>query len=144
MRIAIASDHGGFELKQHLVDWLGRRPELEIEDLGTETAASVDYPDFAAKVTDRLRCGEADLGILICGTGIGMSIAANRARGVRAALCLNGYMAAMARRHNHANLLALGGRVIGFALAEGIVDAFLTAEPEGGRHRRRVDKIEAL
>ncbi len=139
--ILVASDHAGYALKREIVAHLegaGR----EVRDLGTHGTASVDYPDFAHELAARLAAGEAERGILICGTGIGMSIAANRHPGVRAALCHDAYTAEMARRHNDANVLCLGGRVVGVGVALQIVDVFLEAEFEGGRHGRRVRKME--
>jgi len=142
-RIAIASDHGGFELKEELKKTLVD-DELEIVDLGADTAAtSVDYPDYAVALCEELLAGRAALGILVCGTGIGMSIAANRRRGIRAALCTDPYMARMAREHNDANVLCLGGRVVGAALALTIAREFLAGAFAGGRHERRLAKIDA-
>jgi len=143
MRIIIGSDHAGFDLKeavkQHLIE-LG----YEVDDQGTADAhASVDYPDFALPVARAVAAGAYPLGIVCCGTGIGVSIAANKVHGVRAALCTDPYMARMSRLHNNANVLAMGARVIGSGLAADIVDAFLKAEFEGGRHARRVGKIMA-
>jgi len=141
VRIIIGSDHGGFALKeavkQHLIE-LGH----EVYDRGTYNGeTSVDYPDYGQAVAQAVVAGEYDLGIVICGTGIGISIAANKVRGARAALCTDPYMARMARAHNDANILALGGRVIGPGLAADIVDAFLNGKFEGGRHARRVAKL---
>ncbi|MBN1919862.1 MAG: ribose 5-phosphate isomerase B [Anaerolineae bacterium] len=143
MRICIGSDHAGFDLKEavkaHLLS-LGH----EVEDAGThDPGASVDYPDYGNLVGSNVLAGLGDLGIVICGTGIGISIAANKVRGVRAALCTDPYMARMARAHNNANVLAMGGRVVGVGLALEIVDAFLTTPFEGGRHGLRVEKIES-
>ncbi len=140
-KIALACDHGGFELKESLRRSLSRS-DYEIIDLGTHTTDSVDYPDLAHELARAIETGQADKGILICGTGIGISMAANRHRGVRAALCTDPYMAKMSREHNDANVLCLGGRVIGPGLAEDIVREFLTASFQGGRHSRRIDKIE--
>lgn len=142
MRIAAASDHAGFPLKNHLVERL-RAAGHEVEDLGAHSSESSDYPDFAHEVARRVAGGRAERGLLVCGTGIGMSIAANRHRGVRAARCLCEYDARMARAHNDANVLALGERVTGAGLAEAIVDRFLGTPFEGGRHDRRVGKIES-
>ncbi len=143
MRIIIGSDHGGFALKevvkQHLIE-LGH----EVCDRGTHDGeTSVDYPDYGQAVAQAVVAGEHDLGIVICGTGIGISIAANKVQGARAALCTDPYMARMARVHNDANVLALGGRVIGPGLAADIVDAFLNGQFEGGRHMRRVAKLRS-
>jgi ribose 5-phosphate isomerase B len=137
-KIAIASDHGGFSYKQAIqnhfedYDWL---------DLGTDSTESVDYPDFAHEMAERIRGGEVDTGILICGTGIGISIAANRHPEVRSALCTDATMARLTRQHNNANVLALGERIIGLESVFDIVETFLNTEFEGGRHERRVNKI---
>ena len=139
--IAIACDHGGLALKQAMTALLAERG-TRILDLGTATAASVDYPDFAHRLAHAVASRKARAGILICGTGIGMSMAANRHRGVRAAVCTNEYMARMARLHNDANVLCLGERVVGADLARAIASVFLETGFEGGRHRRRVRKIE--
>ena len=140
MRIAIGADHGGFELKQALVQKLSDMGH-EVIDLGTDSAASVDYPDFSAQVCSQVLDGKAQFGILVCGTGIGMSMAANKYRGIRAALCDNEYSARMSREHNNANVLCLGDRVLGKGLAESIVEVWLSSSFEGGRHQRRVDKF---
>ena len=140
MKIAIGADHGGFELKQVLVAMLSDMGH-EVIDLGTDSAASVDYPDFSDQVCSQVLDGKAQFGILVCGTGIGMSMAANKYRGIRAALCDNEYSARMSREHNNANVLCLGDRVLGKGLAESIVEAWLSASFEGGRHQRRVDKF---
>ena len=141
--LAIASDHGGFALKQEIMAHL-RATGVEFEDLGTYSEESCDYPVYAEKLGKAVAAGDYEKGILICGTGIGISIAANKIHGVRAALCGDCYSAEMCRRHNDANVLALGGRVLGVELAKRIVDTFLTAPFEGGRHQRRVDMISAL
>jgi ribose 5-phosphate isomerase B len=141
MRLAAASDHAGFPLKNHLVAWLRARGH-EVADLGTHSAESTDYPGFAHELARRVAAGEFERGLLVCGTGIGMSIAANRHAGVRAARCLSEYDARMARAHNDANVLALGERVTGAGLAEAILETFLATAFEGGRHARRVDRIE--
>ena len=143
MKIAIGSDHAGLDLKAQLARRLGEAGH-EVRDLGTDSAASVDYPDFARNVARAVASGEADRGLLVCGTGIGMAMSANKVPGVRAALATNAYMARMAREHNDANVLCLGARVTGIGLAEDILDAFLAAAFEGGRHARRVDKINQL
>jgi ribose 5-phosphate isomerase B len=143
MRIVIGGDHGGLPLKVVVRDYLAELGH-EIVDVGAHTEESVDYPDFAKLVAEMVAGGEAERGVVVCGTGIGVSIAANKIPGVRAALCTDGYMARMARAHNDANVLALGGRVIGSELAKDIVDAFLKTAYEGGRHQRRLDKIKAL
>jgi ribose 5-phosphate isomerase B len=139
--IVIASDHAGVELKARIVQILSESGH-EVRDLGPADATSVDYPDFAHLVASAVSAGEAERGILICGTGIGMSMAANRHPGVRAALCHDAFTAEMARLHNDANVLCIGGRTTGIGVAEQIVQLFLDTPFEGGRHQRRVDKIE--
>lgn len=138
--IAIASDHAGFDLKQLLVEELGRL-SLAPLDLGTHVRSSVDYPDFADALAAALGDGRAQRGVLICGTGIGMSIAANRHRHIRAAVCHDTTSARLARQHNHANVLALGARLIGTEVARDCLAAFLATAYEGGRHDRRVAKM---
>ena len=139
--ILLASDHAGFALKREIVAALeGRR--LEVRDLGVESEQSVDYPDFAHRLAEALLAGDGTVGVLICGTGLGMCMAANRHPGIRAALCHDAYTAEMARRHNDANVLCMGARVLGSGVAEQIVDVFLATRFEGGRHQRRVNKIE--
>lgn len=139
--IAIACDHGGFDLKAGLCRFLEASGHTLV-DLGTDSLDSVDYPDKAHALAEEITHSRADFGILICGTGIGISIAANRHKGIRAALCTDSFMAKMAREHNDANVLCLGGRVIGPALAEDIVTAFLSGKFQGDRHIRRLSKIE--
>ena len=141
--LAIASDHGGFALKQEIMAHL-KETGVAFEDLGTYSEESVDYPVYAAKLGKAVAAGEYERGILICGTGIGISIAANKIHGIRCALCSDCYSAEMSRRHNNANVLAMGGRTLGGELAKKITDTFLTTEFEGGRHQRRVDLIMAL
>ena len=141
--IVIASDHGGLELKDEIKGMLQERG-LSCQDLGTCDGASVDYPDFGQLVARRVSEGKADLGILVCGTGIGMSIVANKFPGVRAALATDVFMATMAKEHNNANILVLGGRVIDAATARAMVAAWLETEFAGGRHQARLDKITAL
>jgi len=139
--IVIASDHAGVDLKAEIiriVEESGRKAR----DLGPMDESSVDYPDFAHRLAEAVANGEAEAGILICGTGIGMSMSANRHPGVRAALCHDAFTAGMARRHNDANVLCMGARVLGVGVAEQIARVFLDSEFEGGRHRRRVGKIE--
>ncbi|MGE5546548.1 MAG: ribose 5-phosphate isomerase B [Solirubrobacterales bacterium] len=138
--IALASDHGGVELKDQLKVELEKNG-YQVLDLGTDGASSVDYPDFAEKMARALKEGRAEKGILMCGTGIGISIAANRHAHVRAALVHDGYGARMSRQHNDANVLVLGGRTIGPEVARECVDIFLSTEFEGGRHARRVAKL---
>ena len=141
--LAIASDHGGFALKQEIMIHL-KDIGVEFEDLGTYSEESVDYPVYAHKLGKAVGAGEYERGILICGTGIGISIAANKIHGIRCALCSDCYSAEMSRRHNNANVLAMGGRTLGAELAKKIVDTFLGTGFEGGRHQRRVDLIMAL
>lgn len=141
MKIAIAADHGGYELKEALKRHFAA---YDFADLGTNSSESVDYPDYGAALARRVAAGEFDRGILICGSGIGISIAANKVKGIRAALCHNGYTAEMARRHNDANVIAMGGRVVDEKTAVEMTDIFLKTEFEGGRHANRVAKISAL
>lgn len=141
MKIAIAADHGGYELKEALKR---KFAALQLTDLGTNSNESVDYPDYGAALARRVATGEFDRGILICGSGIGISIAANKIRGIRAALCHNAYTAEMARRHNDANVLVMGGRVVDEHTAAEMTEIFLNTDFEGGRHAKRVDKISAL
>ncbi len=139
--IVIASDHAGFELKARVIELL-KGAGHEVRDLGPGDSSAVDYPDFAHRVAGAVASGEAERGVLICGTGIGMSMAANRHPGVRAALCHDAFTAEMARRHNDANVLCMGGRVTGVGVAEQMVRIFLETPFEGGRHRRRAERIE--
>ncbi len=141
--IAIASDHAGYFLKEELINHL-KEKGLSVIDFGPTTDASVDYPDYAQKVSNSIISGQCNLGILICGTGIGMSIAANKVNGIRAALCTNGLHAKLTRQHNNANVLALGARITGRDLAFNIVDEFVSTEFLGGRHERRVTKINVI
>ena len=141
--IAIGSDHGGFALKEEIKKHLAERG-IPFTDFGTDSEASCDYPVYAEKVCRAVTGGEAELGILCCGTGIGMSMAANKIRGIRCACCGDCFSAEMTRRHNDANVLALGGRVLGVGLALKIADIFLDTPFEGGRHARRVGQIMAL
>lgn len=140
MKYVIACDHAGLGLKREVSQVLGELGHA-VEDLGTNGAASVDYPDFAAAVARALQSGRAERGVLICGTGVGMSIAANKFRGVRAALCTCEFMARMSRMHNDANVLCMGERVVGGGAARAIATAFASTSFEGGRHERRVAKI---
>ena len=142
-RIAIGSDHAGFHLKQHLVALLGAQGH-DMLDLGTDSDESVDYVPFCAEVGRAVRDGRADLGIVLGGSGQGEQLAANKVRGVRAALCNDLYTARMARAHNDANVLSMGARVVGVGLAEEIVALFLATPFEGGRHLRRVQQLMAL
>jgi ribose 5-phosphate isomerase B len=143
MKVAIGSDHGGFDLKE-AVSAVIRELGHEVVDKGVHDRTSVDYPDFAAKVAEAVVTGECERGVLICGTGIGMSIAANKVPGIRAALCNEIFSAQMAREHNDANILCLGARVVGPSVAEGIVRAYFTSSFAGGRHANRVAKLKAL
>ena len=138
--LAIGSDHGGLELKEAVKSALVSRG-MDITDYGTDNGDSVDYPDFAEKVAGAVSRGEVTQGILVCGTGIGMSIVANKFPGVRAALATDEFMAQMAKEHNNANILVLGGRVLSMDLAIKMVNAWLDTPYEGGRHQRRLDKI---
>lgn len=140
MKIAIGSDHGGFNLKGELIRHIQSKG-YEIKDFGCYSPDSVDYPDIAHDVAEAVLKGEYERGILICGTGIGISIAANKVPGIRAALCGDCFSAKASREHNNANILALGERVIGVELAKMITEIWLATEFEGGRHSRRVDKI---
>lgn len=141
MKIAIGSDHGGFRLKKLIIEHF---KEMTFDDAGTMTADSCDYPDYARIVAEKVATGKAERGIVVCGSGIGVAITANKVKGVRAALCTNEFMAEMSRRHNDANVLALGERVLGSDLALAIVKRWIETPFEGGRHQRRIDKISAL
>ena len=141
LRIAIGSDHGGYEYKEQIVSHL-KEKGYECVDVGTYSTDSCDYPVIARAVTTKITAGEADRGILICGTGIGMSIVANKVKGIRAALCGDTFSARASRAHNNSNVLCLGERVIGINLAMDIVDIWLESKFEGGRHQRRVDMME--
>ena len=143
MKIAVGADHAGWGRKESLKGVLEERG-LEIVDVGTDGEASVDYPDFAFEVGRRVAAGEAGLGLLVCGSGIGMSISANKVNGVRAALCHDDVTAEMSRRHNDANVLCLPADLLGRRLIENIVHIWLDTEFEGGRHARRVGKITAI
>jgi ribose 5-phosphate isomerase B len=143
MKIAIGSDHAGFMLKEVIIKYL-KNQGYTFKDFGVFSTDSVDYPDQAALVAKAVVAGEFDQGIIICGTGLGVSIAANKIKGIRAALCHDVFSAQMARAHNDSNVLAMGSRVIGPGLAETIVEAYLTSKFEGGRHQLRVDKINKL
>ena len=139
-RIAIGADHAGYDLKQHLVGWLQQHGH-DVLDLGTHSTESCDYPPICAAVGRAVRDGEADLGIVLGGSGQGEQLAANKVHGVRAALCNDLYTARMARQHNDANVLSMGGRVVGIGLAEEILATFLDTPFEGGRHARRVEQL---
>lgn len=138
MKLAIASDHGGFKLKTSIKE---RFADIEWVDLGTDSEESVDYPEFGQSLARAISTGEVELGILVCGSGIGISIAANRFPAVRAALCTSSEMATLSRQHNNANVLALGERIIDQDTAFACVEAFINTEFEGGRHERRVEKL---
>jgi ribose 5-phosphate isomerase B len=140
MRVALGADHGGYELKEVILKHLEAQG-LEVQDLGTYTADAVDYPKYGSAVGNAIVKGEADVGIVICGTGQGIAICANKIPGIRAAVCSETFSARMAREHNNANVLALGARVIGTGLALDIVDIFLKTEFSGGRHARRINLI---
>lgn len=141
MKIAIASDHGGFELKERLKAYFAAK-NMMLEDLGTDSTDSVDYPDFAKKMARHILGKKADLGILICGTGIGISIAANRFKGIRAALLYNAAAAEMAKKHNNANVVVFGGRTMKFEDVAANLEIFLNASFEDGRHQNRINKID--
>lgn len=143
MKIALGADHGGFELKEKVKAHLIKNG-YEVLDLGTNSCDSVDYPEFGHAVGNVVAEKKAEFGIVICGTGIGISIAANKVAGIRAALCTNTTMARLTREHNNANILAMGGRIIGDVLAFEMVDVFLTTEFQGGRHEKRINKIETV
>ena len=143
MKIAIACDHGGYLLKQDILIWLEEH-DIDFEDVGCYNTDSVDYPIYGEKVARLVSSGECDKGIVICTTGIGISIAANKVRGIRCALCSEPLSAEMTRRHNNANMLAMGAGMIGKNMAERIVEVFLSAEFEGGRHERRVGLLDAI
>ena len=144
LRVAIGSDHAGFDLKEALRVYLEARDEVEVIDLGPTSATRCDYPDYAASVARAVQSGEAHRGVLVCGSGIGVSIAANRFHGVRAALVQNATMARLSREHNDANVICVGSRLIGSVVAVDAIDAFLRTEFEGGRHAERLAKIDAL
>ena len=143
MKIAIGNDHAALELKNHIVDYLVKEGH-EVVNFGTDTPASTDYPIYGARVAHAVANGECERGIVICGTGIGISISANKVKGILCALCSEPVSAKLTRQHNDANVLAMGARIIGPAMAEEIVHTFLTTEFEGGRHSRRVDLITKL
>lgn len=143
MKIAIGSDHGGLNLKSVLKSHMESKG-IEVKDFGTHSTDSVDYPDYGEAVGEAVAKGDYDLGVLVCGTGLGISMAANKVNGVIAACVSDCFSAEMARAHNNANILALGERVVGPGLAVKLLDTFLETEFEGGRHQRRVDKIIAI
>ena len=141
-RIAIASDHAAYDLKSSLAEWL-REAGHDVLDLGTHSGASVDYPDYGARIARAIEDGEADRGIALCGSGIGISIAVNRSRACRCALVSEPLSARLAREHNDTNVLALGARLVGPEMARACIESFLSTEFLGGRHRGRVDKLSA-
>lgn len=141
--IAIGSDHGGFELKNHVIEHL-KEKGIAYKDYGVFDESSVDYPDCARPVCEAVQNGDAEKGILLCGTGIGISIAANKFKGIRAALCSDVFSAKMAKEHNNANIICLGGRVTGRELAFMMVDVWLETEFAGGRHAQRIEKIDMI
>lgn len=143
MKICVASDHGGFELKNTIFNYLLDKG-YSVSDLGTDTSDSVDYPDYALRVVTALLNKDCEKGIIMCGSGIGVSISANRFPKIRAALCWDSFSAKLSRQHNDSNILTMGGRLIGVELAKEIVDTWLTTEFEGGRHERRIKKIDEL
>lgn len=143
MKIALGSDHGGLNLKKEIIKHL-KSNNFEIEDFGSYTEESCDYPDYAIKVAQEVLLENFEIGILICGTGIGMSIAANKIPGIRAAVCSDTFSAHATREHNNANILTLGARVIGPGLALDIVDAFINAKFQGDRHQKRINKITEI
>ena len=143
MHISLGSDHAGFDLKQHLIGFLQDQGH-DVTDYGTDSTESCDYPDFCAEVARAVVAGDADVGIVMGGSGQGEQIAANKVPGARAALCNDLYLARMAREHNNANVLSIGARVVGIGLAEEIVTLFLATEFEGGRHQRRIDLIAEI
>ena len=143
MKIAVGCDHGGFELKNEIIKYL-KSENYEVKDFGTYSTDSCDYPDIAQPVAEAVAAKEFDFGILICGTGIGIGIAANKVPGIRAALCSDTFSAHATREHNNANILTMGQRVVGPGLAIDIVKTFLDAEFEGDRHNKRIDKITSI
>ena len=143
MKIAVGCDHGGLEHKNAIAEHL-KSEGFEVEDFGIYENKSVDYPEIALKVANSIKNGENELGILVCGTGIGMSLAANKVNGIRAAACSEHFSAKYTRAHNDANALCLGGRVVGPGLAAELVEIFLSTPFEGGRHQKRIDKVMAL
>jgi ribose 5-phosphate isomerase B len=143
MKIALGSDHGGFQLKEAIKKHLEEKG-YEVKDYGTYSEESCDYPKYGKAVADAIVSGECERGILCCGTGVGISLAANKVKGIRACVCSDTFTAKYTRLHNNANILSLGGRVVGVGLALELVDIFLTTEYEGGRHQRRLDQLAAI
>lgn len=144
MRVAIASDHGGFDQKGALADFMATELSCDVTDFGPDTGDSVDYPDYAVKVAQAVSSGDADFGVLICGTGIGMAVAADKVSGVRASSITSPAFAELFRQHNNGNVVCLSGRFVDLEVNKQIIKTFLTTEFEGGRHERRVEKIMAL
>lgn len=143
MKIAIGNDHVAVEMKQHIKKYIEEKGH-EVVNCGTDSSDRTDYPVYGKKVADLVASGECDFGVLICGTGVGISLAANKVDGIRAVVCSEPYSAKLSRQHNNANIVAFGARVIGVATAEMIVDEFLSAEYEGGRHQKRIDMIAQI
>jgi len=144
MKIGIANDHAAVELKNQIKEHIEKTYGYEVVNFGTDSSESVDYPIYGEKVARAVASGECDLGIAICGTGLGISLAANKVKGIRCCVCSEPYTAKMSRAHNNCNMLAFGARVVGLDLAKMIVDTWLTTEFEGGRHQRRVDLITKI
>ena len=144
MKIAIGNDHAAIQLKQEIIDHLKSKDGIEISDFGATDNQNLDYPEYAWRVSKAVVDQICDIGILLCGTGVGMSIAANKVRGIRAVVCSDTYSAQLSRTHNDANILCLGARVVGSELAKAIVHTFLEAKFEGGRHQTRVEQITAM
>ncbi len=142
-KIAFACDHGGYELKETIIKWLSDNG-YEVVDFGCNSTASVDYPDYALPASQAVAKGECDLGILVCGTGIGMSLCANKVKGIRAACCSDTFSAKMTRLHNNSNILCFGARVVGAGLALDLVKTFVESEFEGDRHIKRIEKVMAI
>lgn len=143
MKIAIGNDHTAVEMKNHIKKFLEERGH-EVVNFGTDTADRCDYPVYGKKVAEAVASGACERGVLICGTGIGISLAANKVKGIRAAVCSESYSARLTRQHNNANIIAFGARVVGEATAEMIVEEFINAQYEGGRHQKRIDMITAI
>lgn len=143
MKIAIGNDHVAVEMKNHIAKYLEDKG-YTVVNFGTDSTERTDYPIYGERVAKSVASGDCDLGVLICGTGIGISLAANKVKGIRAAVCSEPYSARLTRQHNNANIIAFGARVVGEAMAEMIVDEFLNAEFEGGRHQSRIDMLTAI
>lgn len=143
MKIAIGNDHVAVDLKNHIKQYIEKKGHTVV-DFGTNSCDRTDYPIYAKKVAKSVASGECNFGVLICGTGVGISLAANKVKGIRAVVCSEPYSARLSRQHNNTNIVAFGARVIGFATAEMIVDEFLSAEYEGGRHQKRIDMIAEI